>query len=547
MRALRTTIFATLILAIPIVASGQQQGDLSGRTLILNDGGPAITTKNTITFRLPDDATITANYSLIWPSVAGTPTQLLRVASVAGSDVTLGWSAPFATSPYEEATAGQSNIRRITSLTLGPVAVPAFAATDLQSSRTLATQTASANYAFVGGGSNNSASGLNSGVLAGDGNIAGTGESVVAGGLGNSVSGAGFRGAILGGQSNNVSGNRSLIVGGLNNSNTASVGVLVGGEENNVSGSRGVIVGGYQNTSSANYGFIGTGSGNNASGNHSAIITGNLNTNSGDRSVIVSGDSHTMTGGQSIIGAGGTNSISANFSAILGGENNSSASQYGAIWGGQNLALTANNIGGYNSGVAMTINQQNVVVFGNNNVLLANTNNTRSQLRLFEAQPTTGAFPTAVTQFVGLRSAAVMANDNIYDLPSAVGAAGDVLKISVVAGNDATLIWGPDLGGAVVQNVGVIADNQVVAVNAGVTYLVLTSNGAPVARTVTFTNGANIGQLMVVKIVAGAGQGVEMLDAGTFQLSGNYLPQNNDTITLIWDGAAWLEVARRNN
>jgi len=186
-------------------------------------------------------------------------------------------------------------------------------------------------------------------------------------------------------------------------------------------------------------------------------------------------------------------------------------------------------------------------VMANNDVWLANTNNTASQLRFYEPQSTTGAFPTGTTKFAAFRAAAAMGLDNIYDLPAANGTVGQVLKIATVTGNDATLAWNNDGGNPTVQNEDVNADNTVIAVNATTTFLVLTSNGANNNRTITFTDGTIVGQLVVIKVVAGGAQGVELVDGGTFSMAGDFGPDNNDTITLIWDGVDWVEVARRNN
>lgn len=66
------------------------------------------------------------------------------------------------------------------------------------------------------------------------------------------------------------------------------------------------------------------------------------------------------------------------------------------------------------------------------------TLNAQSELRLADSDS---------SNYVSFRSAATVANNNVYTLPSAVGSANQVLQIASVAGNDATLQWATVSGG----------------------------------------------------------------------------------------------------
>jgi len=391
-----------LAVTTAVTATSQQLGDLSGRRLIMNDGGTAGTTKNTLTIEPANAATQTTSYTLIMPGPVPAANAVLQVASIAGTTATLQWVvAPSINIPlvFEEETGGQGNIRRrspFTSLVATPVGQYAF---DAQGSRALATQTAAGPFSAILGGANNTA----------------------------------------------------------------------------------------QNQ----------------------------------------------------------------YSLVLGGQSNTAQGDYSVILGGQSLTMTGSNSLGYSTGGALSTTSANTFLLGNTSIHLANNNNTPSQLRFYEANATTGAFPPAGTNFIGFR-AGTMANDNIYTLPSVVGTVNQVLKINAVAGNDATVEWANDFGGPVVQANNINADNTNIVVGAGVTVLRLTSDGLPANRTITMTAGAGMvdGQLLIIRVVGTvAANGVEILDAAGYLLSGNFQGNTNDTITLMWDAptTSWIEVARRAN
>ncbi|MBK6760223.1 MAG: hypothetical protein IPH85_05190 [Ignavibacteria bacterium] len=460
------TIAITLLCAI-MSLQAQQLGDLSGRNLILNDGGVAGGTKNTVLIAPQDAATQLVSYTVLLPAVAAPAVNaVLQVSAVAGTTATLSWTvAPSLSnaSVFEEETAASLNIRRRTPFISGVQGVPGLGAFDAQGRRALAAQTATGQYSGILSGSNNTAS-----------------------------------------------GNYSLSLGGLTNTSTADYSTIVNGTANTVSGASS---------------FVLVGSTNSVTGAGSGVIAGTTNTVGGDASLVLTGNSHSVVGANSV---------------VLGGRSLTVNSGNTMIWSG---TLTA-----------FSVTAGNSAFFHNADVLLTNANSTASRLIFLEPNAT-ATYPAVGANFAAFR-AGVMAADNVYTLPTAVGTVGQVLKITAVAGTDATLEWQSDGGATGVQDVNVNADNQVVVVAAGTTYLRLTSNGAPGARTVTFTPAVGVlnGQVLVVRTIAVApGNGVEFIDGGgapdEFQLSGNFLPQNNDTITFVWDAGTttWLEVARRNN
>lgn len=177
----------------------QQLGDVSGRRLIMNDGGTAGTTKNTLTIEPANAATQTTSYALILPGPVPGVNAVLQVASVAGTTATLQWVvAPSidVNTVFEEVTASQGNVRRrspFVSLQSTSVGQYAF---DAQGSRTLASQSASGSFSGILSGADNTASGQYSSIV---------------GGLASTVSGT--HSSILGGRSNTVSGNYSAAFG----------------------------------------------------------------------------------------------------------------------------------------------------------------------------------------------------------------------------------------------------------------------------------------------------------------------------------------------
>ena len=106
-----------------------------------------------------------------------------------------------------------------------------------------------------------------------------------------------------------------------------------------------------------------------------------------------------------------------------------------------------------------------------------------------------------------------------------------------------------DIDGAVAVRanaMNVTADNQAVTVG-NRSYLKLTADGAPTSRTVTLSNGASEGQILIISVIGTGANGIELADSGNLNLSGTAQLDNGDTIQLIWDGTSWNEITRSYN
>ncbi len=227
-----------------------------------------------------------------------------------------------------------------------------------------------------------------------------------------------------------ASGSNSSIGGGRNNTASGLDATVSGGSNNIVSGAEATIGGGLDNL---------------ASGNRSTISGGRENVASGQNTTIGGGFGNTASSGRATIAGGNDNTATGSGSAIGGGINNTAAGEYSAIPGGSWLTLDASSsgsfgfLGGTSGSNAMTISEANVAVFGNTDLWLANNDTSASQLRFYDANTTTGAFPNG-TNYTSFQAQAQTA-DVEYILPAAAGTVGQQLTVSAVAGTQVTLGW----------------------------------------------------------------------------------------------------------
>jgi hypothetical protein len=87
----------------------------------------------------------------------------------------------------------------------------------------------------------------------------------------------------------------------------------------------------------------------------------------------------------------------------------------------------------------MTVTTNDVAVFGNTDLWLANNDNAPSQIRFYEAYNTSGAFPS--TANYSSFEAQTQTADIRYILPDTAGIIGDVLKVQAITGSMVTLDW----------------------------------------------------------------------------------------------------------
>lgn len=159
------------------------------------------------------------------------------------------------------------------------------------------------------------------------------------------------------------------------------------------------------------------------------------------------------------------------------------------------------------------------------------------------------------TNYVAFKAPDAILHSTTYTLPSAIGNAGQFLRIAATpapTSNTATLEWATVAasGSPQVEDFHVPADNTAINQGANTTYIRLDTDGPAVDRTTTIANGSTDGQVLVLRCEADdAADGVQLLDAGNMRLNGVFNMTNDDTITLIWDADdnAWIETSRQIN
>lgn len=594
---------AVVLCPFSLVQGVAQLRDFGTRRLVLdNDGAGRIT--------IQTQPTITNNYSIALPTDTAAAHRGLLLFSNAGSGAlttsflgagangqvltivagTPTWTAPSTSSPYEEATLSQGNIRRLTSLITGPAATPGFRATDLQAARSAAGQTATGNNSTITGGSSNTVSGQNAGIMSGLTNTVSSNEAFIGGGESNTVGGSAIRSAIVAGGSNTISSNESFIGGGTSNTINASAlrGVIGGGTSNLVGANYGVILGGQSNTVNNQYGAIWGGQNLTLSANSTAGYNG-----------------------------GSAMTISTANTAILGNVN---------LWLGRNdntvpqirLYRPTSTTGAFPpAGVSFIAFQPPSTASANDQTYtLPNAIGTANQVLRIAASPAPTstsatlewATETSVFEEVtagqgnirrrvaytsGIAGAPVGLHSNDFQGARAAATQTASGNYSVVTGGQNNTVAGnysmafgyganvtqsntvvfnhPGVGDGATR-VGIDIDNPQVAldvdggfvvrppgnvdVNAnGATvtpgnrsYLVLNPNGAN--RTgLILAAGLQAGQVLVLRILQGQPNSIQIPDAAgsNVNLSGAWVGNADDTITLLWSGTLWVELSRSNN
>lgn len=294
-------------------------------------------------------------------------------------------------------------------------------AVDMQQSRSVATQVASGVGSVISGGGSNTASNSYSTVSGGNSNTVSGGVSTVGGGYFHSV--AGDYSAIAGGARNTASGDSTFIGGGLGNIASGDGSFVGGGSYNTAAGKWSLVVGGDSNMATANYATVVGGITDSATGVRSFVGGGTDNLASNQFAVVVGGVGNKANGNRSAILGGGTNKANGNYTSILGGRGMQ-------LDGDRSLGFNANDIALLRD---MTIATSDVVVFANVNLWLANNNSTASELRFYEAESGTGAFPSS-TDYTAFK-AGTQSTDITYTLPTTQPSAGQVLSATSVTGS----------------------------------------------------------------------------------------------------------------
>ncbi len=200
------------------------------------------------------------------------------------------------------------------------------------------------NFATVGGGNGNIATGL---------------EATIAGGYQNNSGGS--RSTIGGGYQNTATNSYATIGGGVQNTAGGNVATVAGGQQNNASGSGATVGGGYLNTATNNFATVPGGYQNTAGGPHATVGGGNGNTAAGLEAIVGGGFGNNSSGGGATVGGGFANTSSGDLSTVGGGESNTSSDDSATVGGGDNntsSGISATVGGGYlntSSGTGTTV------------------------------------------------------------------------------------------------------------------------------------------------------------------------------------------------
>ena len=292
-------------------------------------------------------------------------------------------------------------------------------AVDLQLIRSSATQVASGNYSFIGGGTGNTSGGT---------------KTFVGGGEGNSTGAYSF-GAIVGGQDNAITGGGYCFIGGGDSHIAGSdYATIAGGSNNTASGQYASILGGGNNTASGGLSFIGGGTGNTSGGTKTFVGGGEGNsTGAYSFGAIVGGQDNAITGGgYCFIGGGDSHTASSDYATIAGGTSNIASGQYSSVLGGnygKALKNYSSVIGGYG---ANTRNTYGAVAFAGANTTFGTGSGVGLQQARFAilSKATTDATPSTLT-----------ADGNVYDTNNVlqvVTKSAYLVKGSVIAYSNAS-------------------------------------------------------------------------------------------------------------
>lgn len=195
--------------------------------------------------------------------------------------------------------------------------------------------TANGQSVTIGGGQVNSASGLAATVGGGEGNTAGYSHTTVSGGLSNSITGFPRTGSTIGGGENNsISNEFGTIAGGLNNRVSGFHGTVGGGQEDTSSNDYSTVGGGLQNAATGPYATVSGGTQNRATGQFATVAGGNAN-RAALGSTIGGGNGNTASGGmQGSTIAGGINNVATADGAFIGGGVQDTATGTDCVIGG---------------------------------------------------------------------------------------------------------------------------------------------------------------------------------------------------------------------
>jgi hypothetical protein len=205
--------------------------------------------------------------------------------------------------------------------------------------------TASGSYAVVAGGDTSEASGQYAAVGGGYSNLAGDAAAdfapTIAGGNNNSAT-ANYA-AVGGGSDNNAVGYASFVGAGMGNDANGDYTAVAGGLDNYTTANYATVGGGTINYATYGYATVGGGAGNGATGLCSFVGGGNYNTAETDNAVVGGGYKNHATGNCSFVGGGYTNTASGTEATVGGGYVNTASNTYATVGGGDHCTAGGTN------------------------------------------------------------------------------------------------------------------------------------------------------------------------------------------------------------
>ena len=161
-----------------------------------------------------------------------------------------------------------------------------------------------------------------------------SGNSVDAGVTGATIGGGGESGA-----GNRVTANYGTVGGGYDNTASGVEATVGGGRINSANGEQATVAGGFSNIANGNAAAVGGGQSNHATGSYTTISGGSGNTSSAYAATVGGGESNTASNDRATVGGGESNMASGYASTVGGGYDNTASSSYSTISGGtRNIA-----------------------------------------------------------------------------------------------------------------------------------------------------------------------------------------------------------------
>ncbi len=147
---------------------------------------------------------------------------------------------------------------------------------------------------------------------------------------------------------NRVTADFGTVGGGAQNTASGVASTVAGGGVNTASGANAAVVGGGGNNSTGDYAFVAGGNINHASGDYGAVGGGFSNT-AGYASTVAGGNTN-LASSVSFVGGGSTNAATGSLAVVAGGYTNTATNSYAAVGGGNRNNATAESAtvgGGY--------------------------------------------------------------------------------------------------------------------------------------------------------------------------------------------------------